>query len=350
MNPTKIRISEHFLLSDFLGNHSVYTRGYPNMLAEDDIDLPLKMKNIRALCTQVLEPLLEQQGPMTISYGYITPELSDEIVHYQDPRKPSHHMWNLGAAADICLHEFTNGDPDDDSTKTAPIALAHAIHAENYPYSRLITYSESPYLCVAVSADEVKRGGPRKAFYENRYNGVAKAKPLYKSLATDAAKNGAKNLLETMGLVHGWRGAGHPTYHGGGRRQFHHIRTSKYTMLSDWLFDLQSISNGAQNMPKMADTCLWDVFCAAGDAYDMLIDATGINRFSIISAFVSHLNPFFNHNNDWRNGTAMFVVTPPGDMAAQTVIDMVRQTGYTEGTGILFRANPDDTITVFSKA
>ncbi len=312
IDTTTVRLSEHFLLSDFMGNHSVFTRGYANLFEETDEDRYMQLiANGQALCEHALEPILAQYGPMSISYGYISDYLSRMIVAYQDPSKPSHHRWDLGAAADICVHSWVNGDPDDDSFETAPIRLAHAIDQMGVPYSRLIAYSESPYLCVAVREKEIQNDAPRKAFYENRYSGKPKVKPDYFSRSTESARERAYLALQEQGLKHGWRGGGFPSYHGGGRRQYHHIRTSKYTMLSDWLFDLQSIANGAKNMPDFRDLRLWDVFCKAGDAYDVMVDATGIQRFSILSAFVSSSNPYFDPDNDWRSGTATFRVAVP---------------------------------------
>ncbi len=322
-DPTKVRLSEHFLLSDFLGNHTVYTKGRPNLLAPDDPALPLKMANAKALCKHFLEPFLEQAGPLSISYGYITPLLSSEIVTYQDPRKPSHHRWDLGAACDIVSHEWVNYDPEDDTDASAPISLAHEILTAGYPISRLLTYSESPYMCVAISASEISANMPRKAFYENRY--VGRKEPEYKSMASDSAKASALARLKSDGLPHGWRGQGYPSHHGGGRRQYHHIRVSKYTMLSDWLFDLRSIANGAKNIPNVQDPFLMDSFYKAGDLYDDIILGTGINRFSIIAGFVHGMNPYFRSDDDWRNGQGSFTLVPPAGVTAQNVVDMMRE-------------------------
>jgi hypothetical protein len=326
-DPTKIRVSKHFILSDFLGNHSVYTRGIPNMLDPHDPELPLKMANLHALCDEFLEPFLEQAGPLSISYSYITPELSDEIVHYQDSRKPSHHQFNLGAAADIISHEWVNADPEDDSATSAPVMLAHEIASSGYPLSRLITYSESPYLCVAVSASEVAEGKPRGAFYENRYTGHKGEKPDYRKYPSPAAKHGALAALVKEGLSHGWRGQGYPSYHGHGRRQYHHIRVSDYSMLSDWLFDLQSVANGAKNIPNVQNPNLMESFYLAGDLYDSLIKEGGHNRYSIISGYVDHANPSFVKENDWARGQGWFtVVMPEGVEVAQVMTNMTPAT------------------------
>jgi hypothetical protein len=316
-DPTQVRLSENFLLSDFLGNHTAYTMGRSNILAPDDPQLPIKMANAKALCRNFLEPFLEQAGPLSISYGYITPQMSDEIVHYQDPRKPSHHQWNLGAACDFISHEWVNYEPDDDGLISSPIALAHEIDGAGYPYSRLITYSESPYICLAVSATEVQADRPRKAFYENRY--VGKKEPHYKSMATETARATSLADLKKNGLPHGWRGAGYPTHHGGGRRQMHHIRVSKYTMLSDWLFDLQSISNGAKNIPNIASQTVMDSFYKAGDLYDDILQICGISRMSIVAGFVSRSNPYFIKENDWTAGQGFFKLVPPASFTADDI-------------------------------
>ena len=310
-----IRLSKHFMLSDFMGNHSVITKGLANVFDPTDEH---RMNNATALCEMLLEPVLVKHGSMSISYGYISPDVSRQIVTYMDPDAPSHHRWDLGAAADICVHNWVNSDPDDDTVETAPIMLAHEI-ANETPFSRMITYSESPYICAAVSAYEVNSGNPRRAFYENRYSGRARAKPDYRQLKSGMARDRSHMELTDGGLAHGWRGAGHPTYHGGGRRQFQHIRVSKYSMMSDWLMDLQSIANGARNIPNMGHNRLWEMFCAVGDAYDELLELNNVNRMTIVAGYVSHTNPYFDPANDWRTGTAMFSVIPPEGMSAADV-------------------------------
>ncbi len=311
------RVSPHFILADFLGNHSVYAKGHKNLMTNDEAT-ELKLTNLRALANEGLEPILSKWGPMSVSYGYISPELSGHIVKYQDPDKPSHHRFDLGAAADICVHQWVQDDfvlLDDlflpDSARGSPIALAHGIDQANIPYSRLITYSESPYLCLALSAVEVSRRQPRKAFYENRFQGRKGAKPEYVQLANAAARNRHFQQLQEQGLEHPWRGAGYPTYHGGGFRQYHHMRVSRYTMVSDFLFDLQSISNGAKNIPAMNLDAVQDAFAAAGLAYDWVIRALEIPRASIVKGYVSHLNPHMHPDNDWRNDTFSFQLHLP---------------------------------------
>lgn len=323
VDPRLYRLSPHFVLSDFLGCHSVYARGYANPFVFDD-SAGRKIFNAMALCNEALEKILGEFGPLSISYGYISPGLSSHIVKYQDPGKPSHHRWDLGAAADVCVHKWVSGDfpaiIDLYAPKSAlgsPIALAHAIDYRDVPYSRLITYSESPYICIAVSDAEVQQGRPRNAFYENRYTGRPKVKPEYIQLSNPAARRRHFQQLQEQGLEHDWRGAGYPTYHGGGFRQYQHRRVSKYTMLSDFLFDLQSISNGAKNIPSLDNDRVLDAFLAAGTVYDELIERWSIPRMSIVGGYVSHTNPYFDPDNDWRSNEITFtVVLPDAPMTA----------------------------------
>jgi hypothetical protein len=319
VDPRTVRLSPHFLLSDFLGCYSVYMRGYANPFIWDN-DAEMKLENARALCNEALEPLMAELGPLSIGYGYISPDLSRRIVGYQDPNKASHHRWDLGAAADVCFHgcvtEGVHGTCDlyfPEAVRTAPVACAHCIDYFDIPYSRLITYSESPYLCLAVSAREVVGDRPRKAFYENRYMGAKGGKPLYRTLSTPSARRTHLEQLQTVGLEHDWRGAGYPTYHSHRIEQYHHMRVSKYTMVSDWLFDLTSISNGVRNVPSLNNAHVLDAFAAAGTVYDWLIDHMGVPRASIVQGYVSHVNPQCNVRvgTDWRQPVIGFTLQLP---------------------------------------
>lgn len=284
------RISPHFILADLLGNHSVYAKGLPNGLDEDDPHFTTKWRNLTALCQRILEPMLENFGPMSISYGYISPEMSRRIVKYQDPDKPSHHRADLGAAADVCVHRWVEGCQGEDVTANSPAALAGLMmkdDAQDFPLSRLITYSESPYLCVAASADEIRRYAPRLAIYENRYTGEHGVKPDFRRYNTPTQRGAFHREMQDPDALaeHGWRGRGYPSYHGGGAQQYHHRRVSKYTMVSDWLFNVHTIANGARNNPKLTQEAVLDAFAAAGIVYDYLLDEGDLNRLSIVQGY-----------------------------------------------------------------
>lgn len=323
LDPTRTRLSPHFLLSDMIGCQSVYSKGLPNVFDHQRDDI--RLVNGLALCEHVLEPLLALAGPFSISYGFISQELSREIVTYQDPTKPSHHMWNLGAAVDVCVHRHVLQSTSNNATNESGAPIVFAMdYMQDYPLSRLITYSESPYMCLAVSDEEVANGTPRRAWYENRYLGVAKAKPLYLKYPTPGIRTKAWQRIQDEGLPHPWAGKGYPTYHGGGIRQLHHIRTSKNTMVSDWLFDEDFVRNGVRNRPSLDKPEVVEAFELAGKAYDYLLSVTGLPRLSIVSGYTSHMSEGWIAGRDWREGDVSFEVVPPsylspGEFIAETL-------------------------------
>lgn len=267
-NPEDIRLSDHFLLSDFMGCHSSYVRGFRNVFTDDKHGT--KLTEGVCLAENVLEPIVEK-SPLSISYGYISLELARKIVSYQSPEKPSYHQWNDGAAADIVVHHH-------DNEGTAPIHIARACDAE-FPMSRTITYSESPFICVATRHREVVAKKPRRAFYENQYQGKAKAKPKYVTIPEDRDSYFSKHRLPVA-----WRGAGYPTYHGGGVRQTHHIRVGKYSMFSDFLYSTEALTKGFKNCPIPTEPWV-DRFSHVAGVYANLLDGLEVNHMSIVRAF-----------------------------------------------------------------
>lgn len=311
LNPTTTRLSPHFLLSDVMGCSSVYARGLANVFDKKP-GTDIRLTNLRALCENALEPILASVGSFSITYGFISPEVSRELVTYQDWRKPSHHRADLGAAVDIIPHHYVLQSTANDATfeSGAPILFAFE-HMQDLPLSRLITYSESPCICVAVSAEEVTSGTPRGAWYENRYTGVAGAKPDYRKYPTSAARRRAFANLCECGLDHRWTGKGFPTYHGGGRRQLHHIRSSRYTMVTDFLFDEVFVHKGVRNQPSLDNPKVREAFTLAGKAYDYLLQTTGLPRLSIVSGYTSHLSKGWIEERDWRGDDISFEIVPP---------------------------------------
>lgn len=318
LRPSEYRLSPHFLLSDLMGCSSVYERGLRNVF---DAQLPsdIRLAHGAALATEILEPILLQHGPLSISYGFISPELSSSVVTYKNPNEPSYHRWDAGAACDICVHDWVQFESKH-NTSGAPIMLAHDIDSRmRLPYSRLITYSESPYICIAANEKEIRQwmtgtGLPRAAFYENRFEGTPKAKPKYINMRGDKARQKQRELLESEDLPAHWFGGGFPSYHGGGRKQLHHIRTSRYTMLTDWLYNDDDVYLGKKNIPGAA----WDAedarkaFLLAGAVYDKMLTVLDVSRLSIVSG---HREGSAVDGNERfsMEGPFYFSVVPPSD-------------------------------------
>ena len=268
VNPEEVRLSEHFLLSDLMGCHSCYVKGFTNVFQDDR--KKTKLGEGKCLAENVLERVVGE-SPVSISYGYISLELARKIITYQSPEKPSYHQWNDGAAADVVMHRI---DADD----VPPIHFARACD-EEFPMSRTITYSESPFICVATRKREVLAGKPRRAFYENQYEGKPKVKPRYITIPEDRESYFEKHALKAE-----WRGAGYPTYHGGGLRQTHHIRVGRYSMFSDFLYSTTALTVGHKNCPIPTEPWV-DKFSFVANVYAEILDALEINHLSIVRAF-----------------------------------------------------------------
>lgn len=295
IDPTEVRLSDHFLLSDLMGCHSVYAHGYRNVFDSED---KAKLAEGRVLARRLLEPLL-QRSRLSVTYGFISPELSRKIVKYQDPDKPSYHRWDAGAACDVVLHQYVHAN-------VPPIYGACWID-ENLPVSRTITYAESPCICVGTRAEEIAKGDPRRALYENRYVGSRKPQyiPYSNSPKTRLAQKAA------IQLDHDWQGQGYPSYHGGGIKQAQHFRTSKYTLLSDFLMSPTALLEGHANMPSSTGGRGLQRFRRAGAVIDSLLVATDARRLSIVQAFQS-ADWMGDAPSSWQDGAYLVLVPPVG--------------------------------------
>lgn len=235
-DPTKIRLSDTFLLSDFIRADTLFRRkGY----GIDVVNFDGIVKRNGTLLAETLEEMQELFGPISISYGFITNEYSLKTVRWKAPHLPSYHKWDDGASADVCFFDRL-------SSSKPPIYTAHDIDSE-FNYSRLITYAESPYICVGVNALEHDSGSHRLAFYENRY--VHKCdKPVhikYPNFNRGQFKSSVRNEIDYKN----WAGNGYPTMHSLKIRQFQHVRLSKYHTLIDFLYMPEKVAYGIPNAP-----------------------------------------------------------------------------------------------------
>ena len=98
---TDIRLSEHFMLSEFTRSSTAERLGLDNSLdASNPLDQDV-INNLRNLCEQILEPLREFAGqPIIISSGYRCPQLNIKVGGVYS----SQHT--LGEACDIRIPEY----------------------------------------------------------------------------------------------------------------------------------------------------------------------------------------------------------------------------------------------------
>lgn len=273
LDPTKTRLSRYFMLSDFMGCTSVYKYGFRNRF---DAKWTEKLQNGKHLA-QFLDKIHEKFLPIEVSYGFISPELSQKIVKYQDPNKPSYHRWDHGAAADICLNARIDAG-------YSPIELAFEID-DQFGYSRMITYAESEWICIAVRSEE-EQNGHRKALYENRYTG--ERKPLFVKYSNNLQTREKQKDSHTLDVD--WRGKGWPSYHGGGKRQYEHFRVSTHSHVISFLYNKRLVHEGKHNNPplKRRNEERWKRWWKCAKMAGKVVDEIAINcnsRISIISAY-----------------------------------------------------------------
>jgi hypothetical protein len=333
-DPTRIAARD-VLLSDFLGNDSVYRFGYANPFNPDLGGTFFRLVDMLGDIRSGLVPGGRDgydtdrmyNKEFSISYGFICPELSEKIVRWKNPRNPSYHRWDDGAAFDINFHSWTFGPyyvaPDldtgpDNWAILSPLGIATNINQGfingdfDEGLDRMITYSESPYICLA------RNQHPKAKWYENRFTGERGVKPLFLTHTGRARPTVPDNMAD-------WRGGGWPSYHGSGRRQYHHIRTSMYTVMSDWLYDAIRVHNGMANkLPVSTTRHDWIVDCAiqAGACFDHL-QALANGHVSIIAGLVTGRGGTSNWEED--GGWSFTVALPPNCEQADEIVDALHR-------------------------
>jgi hypothetical protein len=108
----RVRLSESFFMRDFLYSEIANLYGLPNI--PDDPDLAIETG--RALCTNLLEPLREAFGRISIRSAYRTPEVNRFGNEHgfncaQNEKSFASHIWDrrdengeIGAMATVVVH------------------------------------------------------------------------------------------------------------------------------------------------------------------------------------------------------------------------------------------------------
>jgi hypothetical protein len=179
----------------------------------------------------------------------------------------------------------------------APVYTARDIDT-THDYSRMITYSESEWICVGTRTEETSAA--RKAFYENRFEGDRK--PRFVKYSDNPA---SRERQKAEKVPSNWKGAGYPTYHGGGRKQFQHQRLGRYTVLSDLLYKARYVHEGRKNLPPLTNKAKMKSFLKTAERFasilDMIVTETG-NRLSVVSGY--------DHKKCWSQEEAYIEVVP----------------------------------------
>lgn len=137
--PQDVRVGRHFMLSDFLYSETAVERGIANCPSSWS---GAEVKGLRGLCSHILDPVVDQFGPVSVTFGFCS--LALWKYWYPSQKTPvALHLFRppqggIGGAADILIH----------STPKDPRSVFNWIRA-NCVYDRLIIYPGSAIICVA---------------------------------------------------------------------------------------------------------------------------------------------------------------------------------------------------------
>jgi SWIM zinc finger len=136
--PQDVRVGKYFVLSDFLYSHDAVAKGIANL--PPSLDCP-EIDGMRGLCANILDPVVEKFGPVSIAYGYCSTELwrrqYGQNANLLDLHTFKPKQGGIGGAVDIVIHGQEDVRPVINWIK------------RNCVYDRLIIYPGSRIICVA---------------------------------------------------------------------------------------------------------------------------------------------------------------------------------------------------------
>lgn len=182
--PQDIRIGKYFVLSDFLYSSSQAIYGIPN--CPDNLN-GREVYCLQQLTKEILDPVVEQFGQTSITYGFAGKELYQKIyggkgtgVHGCIP--PKEKGARYASAADILVHSQIEN----------PRTVLNWIR-DNCVYDRLILYQNSPIICVAWA--DKPRFHCKEWFIPDSLSKAIYIDAIREGRPTDGLADGLKNYL-----------------------------------------------------------------------------------------------------------------------------------------------------------
>jgi hypothetical protein len=145
--PQDIRVGRYFMLSDFLYSEDAIIKGIPNCPVALD---GMEVQGIRGLCEHILDPVVDKFGPLTITFGYVSPTLwrkwngQNALIEGLHVFRPT--QGGSGGACDILVHRHEDN----------PRPVYNWIR-DNCIYDRLIIFPGSKILCVGWTEIEPRK-------------------------------------------------------------------------------------------------------------------------------------------------------------------------------------------------
>lgn len=146
IRPQDVRLGQYFLLSDFVYSESATRNGVANL--PPSFDCP-EVEGMRGLCQHVLDPLVNEFGPLSIAFGYISDKLWEFWNGPQTSPPRRLHTFRppqggCGGAVDVLVHSRPNPEQARE--------ILWWIKDNCSGVDRVILYPGSAILCVAWCA------------------------------------------------------------------------------------------------------------------------------------------------------------------------------------------------------
>lgn len=143
-----LRLSKNFLLLDFLYDQSTMDcvvhcgEQLSRKVASELIEGSEVVMEGRYLCKSILDRIVEEHGPVSISAGLWFRDLPGQREAH-DKVNPV-HRWSqeYGAAADVVVHSWVNRNKE-------PKGFKKTLPGRNIEYHRFLQYPGSEFVCLA---------------------------------------------------------------------------------------------------------------------------------------------------------------------------------------------------------
>ena len=223
------RMSDRFLLLDFLYGHGTYTN------VRDTIDLSMRLneehlREGKQLCSNLLEPIVESYGPISVGEG-----LRMKGVKKETSDTPHEWTRSSGAAADIVAHSWVNDGK-------APINFLRDLSKRGIHYHRAISYAGSEYCCVAFKSSERDY-----RLSENRLVSGEKIQGFRSEGFDKWKRRGGDCPLQREH----WRRKPYKNHHHRGEVRPWHVRVSSHFVLHDFFRNREMFSRGIPTVPAL---------------------------------------------------------------------------------------------------
>lgn len=317
-----MRLSTHFVMSDFLQSPALYNSRMSMTLADVT---PEHKRNGMHLCA-LLEDLMVDHGPVSVAAGFCPRRVlgnghPDSSPHAWDDRK---------ASADVSFHHWVNKGK-------APIELVKRMDT-TYQFHRMITYAGSEFIC--VTAERKSGGAHRHAVFEN----LRQPGQPHKFIRWASSHSQWNFVRNTIPERPDWRRDEHERPSNSPELRSHHIRVGQFFTLLDFCRSPYAYESGKPWVIPPGHEPQTAYARQAAEILDPLVQALG--RVSVIRGLMPRSLADREETPEiwtWRSGVAAVEVLFPQHVDPNQALDVLGHkaieqiTAYELEAGMSFR-------------